>query len=159
CGTDHVLPTPSSGHGARAWDRVSADHGGEAHSPERAGRRRHGWSASPESRAFGRAHHSLDDPQGLQATALAQDRVHGTSMASIILHGDLSGQSPTIDSKIVVHPLLVPDPLSADSPRPEISPPDRLLLDVIHICVKRLVEGEGAQPPVAPSIRVVNLSI
>jgi subtilase family protein len=101
----------------------------------------------------------LDDPDNLQADASASDRVHGTSMASIVLHGDLNGQTPTIASRVVVHPILIPDPHSGDSPREEISPPDRLLLDVIHVGVKRLVEGGGGQPAVAPSIRVINLSI
>jgi len=101
----------------------------------------------------------LDDPDGLQARAPPGDRVHGTSMASIVLHGDLNAGTPTIASRIVAHPILIPDPLSRDSPREEISVPDRLLLDVIHVGVKRLVEGAGGQPPVAPSVRVINLSI
>jgi hypothetical protein len=100
----------------------------------------------------------LDDPQNLQGQTPAVDRVHGTSMASIVLHGDLNGQTPSIASRVVIHPILIPDPHATDSPREEISPPDRLLLDVIHIGVKRLVEG-GGQPAVAPSVRVINLSI
>jgi hypothetical protein len=101
----------------------------------------------------------LDDPSNLQANAPANDRVHGTSMASIVLHGDLNGQTPTIRSRVVVHPILIPDPHAAGAPREEISPPDRLLLDMIHIGVKRLIEGEGGHPAIAPSTRVINLSI
>lgn len=101
----------------------------------------------------------LDDPNDLQAVAPARDRVHGTSMASIVLHGDLNGQTPTIPSRVVVHPILVPDPLDPNSPRHEISPPDRLLMDVIHTGVKRLVEGSGGAAAIAPNVRVINLSI
>lgn len=101
----------------------------------------------------------LDDPHDLQGRAPAVDRVHGTSMASLVLHGDLNGQSPTIGSRVVVHPILIPDPHADGSPRAEISPPDRLLLDVIHTGVKRLIKGEGGQPAIAPSVRVINLCI
>lgn len=101
----------------------------------------------------------LDDPDDLQAKAPAIERVHGTSMASLVLHGDLNAQSQTIGSRVVVHPILIPDPHAEGSPREEISRPDRLLLDVIHIGVKRLKEGAGGQPAVAPSVRVINLCI
>ena len=101
----------------------------------------------------------LDDPTNLGANAAAQDRVHGTSMASVVLHGDLSAPPDSLRSKVLMHPILVPDAQSHDVPRPEQSPPDRLLLDVIHIAVKRIVEGAGGFPAVAPSVRVVNLSI
>lgn len=101
----------------------------------------------------------VDDPDDLQGKVEAKDRVHGTSMASVVLHGDLNGNSPTIASQVVVHPILVPDPHSHDVPKQELSPPDRLLADVIHVAIKRLVEGQGPNAPVAPSVRVVNLSI
>ena len=103
----------------------------------------------------------LDDPNNLQGMAVASDRVHGTSMASIVLHGDLNGQTPTIASRVVVHPILIPDPQSSNSPPEEVSLPNRLLLDVIHVAVRRLVEGSGGEAyPVAPSVpRVINLSI
>lgn len=101
----------------------------------------------------------LDDPNDLQSRAAAAYRIHGTSMASIVLHGDLNGQSPTISSKVVIHPILIPDPDAHHVPPDEISEPDRLLVDTIHIGVKRLLEGEDGQPPIAPTVRVINLSI
>jgi len=101
----------------------------------------------------------LDDPNNLQANAPAVDRVHGTSMTSIVLHGDLNGQTPTIGSRVIVHPILIPDPATNDRPRHEISVPNRLLLDVIHIAVKRLIEGAGAEPAISPTVRIINLSI
>lgn len=101
----------------------------------------------------------LDDPNGLQAHVPANDRVHGTCMASIVLHGDLSANSPTIANRVVVHPILIPDPNSLDVPRAEVSLSDRLLADVIHIAVRRLVDGAGPAPAVAPTVRIINLSI
>ena len=101
----------------------------------------------------------VDDPEDFARQAPAQDRVHGTSMASIVLHGDLSGQSPTIQSRVVCHPILIPDLASADRPRPEISPANRLLIDIIHVAVHRLLEGSAPETPVAPTVRVIQLAV
>lgn len=101
----------------------------------------------------------VDDPENFALQAPAQDRVHGTSMASIVLHGDLTGQSPTIQSRVVCRPILIPDPASADRPRPEISPANRLLIDIIHVGVRRLLEGSAPEPPVAPTVRVIQLAV
>ena len=38
-------------------------------------------------------------------------------------------------------------------------PPDVLPIDLVHRAVRRLYEGENGEPPVAPSVRVINLSI
>ncbi len=101
----------------------------------------------------------IDDPEDFARQAPPQDRVHGTSMASIVLHGDLSGQSPTIQSRVVCHPILIPDPTSSDRPRRELSPADRLLIDIIHVAVRRLLEGWDPEPPVAPTVRVIQLAV
>ena len=37
--------------------------------------------------------------------------------------------------------------------------PNRLLTDLLHRAVKRIVEGENGRDPIAPSVRIVNLSI
>lgn len=41
----------------------------------------------------------------------------------------------------------------------EVTPPDRLPLDVIYLAVRRLFEGENGEPASAPSIIVINLSL
>ena len=41
----------------------------------------------------------------------------------------------------------------------ETTPPDRLPLDVIYLAVRRLMEGEGAEPASAPTVVVINLSL
>jgi hypothetical protein len=40
---------------------------------------------------------SVDDPEGLEATYPVQRREHGTEMASLIIHGDLSAGRPRCD--------------------------------------------------------------
>ena len=41
----------------------------------------------------------------------------------------------------------------------EAIPENVLPVDLIHRAVRRLFEGEGAEPPAAPSVRIINLSI
>ena len=45
------------------------------------------------------------------------------------------------------------------TPRLEHIPDNVLLVDLIHRAVKRLFEGDGTNGPIAPSVRVINLSI
>ena len=41
----------------------------------------------------------------------------------------------------------------------EAIPPDVLPIDLVHRAVRRLYESENGKPPVAPSVRVINLSV
>jgi hypothetical protein len=50
-----------------------------------------------------------------------------------------------------------PNPRSLDNT--EIVPDNILVVDLIHRTVKRRFEGEGVAEPVAPTVRVINLSI
>jgi hypothetical protein len=102
---------------------------------------------------------SIVDPYNYAAHSPPQDRAHGTSMASLVLHGDLSRPPATISSRVVCLPVLVPDPASGEVPRREISPPDRLLVDVIYLAVRHLLDVDGGQPPAAPTIRVIQFAI
>ena len=96
----------------------------------------------------------IDDPDGWEPAYAASARKHGTAMASLIVHGDLGhGEAPT-RSRIYVRPVLRPD-ANGD----ERTPDDVLLVDLIHRAVRRLFDGEGAQAAVAPTVRVINLSI
>ncbi|MDR3362782.1 MAG: S8 family peptidase [Desulfovibrio sp.] len=100
----------------------------------------------------------IDDPDNFEASYTAAERVHGTSMASLIVHGDLSIQSSPLNRPVYVRPIMKPIPWF-NQPRPELMPEDRLVVDLIHSAVKRLFEGENGEPPVAPYVRVINLSI
>lgn len=80
-------------------------------------------------------------------------REHGTQMASVILHGDLSASSGQLDRPLVVRPILVADPHSSDG---ESMPQNRLVIDVVHQAVRDLLAGEN---PSAPNVRIINFSI
>jgi hypothetical protein len=102
----------------------------------------------------------IDDPDGWEASYEAKDRVHGTAMASLIVHGELDGTSAPLDRKLYVRPIMRPD--SSDNynkRRREHTPDDLLLIDLVHRAVKRICEGDAGQGPAAPSVRVINLSI
>lgn len=101
----------------------------------------------------------IDDPDGWEATYEAKDRVHGTAMASLIVHGELDSPSQALDRRIYVRPILRPDPGDGRPRRAERTPNDVLLIDLIHRAVRRICEGEGNQAAVAPSVKVINLSV
>lgn len=102
----------------------------------------------------------VDDPDGWEGGYEAKDRVHGTAMASLILHGELDGSVEPSRHRLYVRPILRPDPTdSYNARRREHTPDDVLLIDLIHQAVKRICAGEGQEPAVAPSVRVINLSI
>jgi hypothetical protein len=97
----------------------------------------------------------LDDPDDYGARTPATKRSHGTSMASLIVHGDLQAGEPPIGRPLYVRPVMVFDAAS----NVETTPPDRLPLDVVYLAVRRLLEGEGDEPASAPSVVVINLSL
>ncbi|MFZ6843331.1 S8 family peptidase [Undibacterium sp. RuTC16W] len=102
---------------------------------------------------------TIDDPDEWEANYAVQDRIHGTAMASLITYGDLnSGEAPLL-RPIYVRPVLRPDPNSLVSPRPEVTPDNTLLIDLMHRVIKRICEGEAGQPAAAPSVKVISLSL
>lgn len=102
----------------------------------------------------------IDDPDGWEAGYEAKDRVHGTSMASLILHGELDGAGAPLGRRLYVRPVLRPDHTDGFNPRRrEHTPNDVLLIDLIHRAVKRICEGDAGEAAVAPTVRVINLSI
>jgi hypothetical protein len=101
----------------------------------------------------------IDDPDGWEATYEAKDRVHGTAMASLVIHGELDTASQPLPHPIYVRPVLRTDPADGLPRRAERTPRDVLLIDLIHRAVKRICEGEAGQSAAAPSVRVINLSI
>lgn len=95
----------------------------------------------------------LDDPDDLQAQALVSRRVHGTAMASLILHGDLNAQDPPLNRPLYVRPLMIA-PAAGD----ERTQDGRLVVDTIYRAVLRL-KGSEAERAAAPSVFLVNLSM
>ena len=101
---------------------------------------------------------TVEDPDGFGADYPASQRVHGTSMASLIAHGDLGSNDPPLPSRLYVRPILRPDPRDWQSHR-ETVPESVLIVDLLHRSVRRLFEGEGGEPATAPDVAVINLSI
>jgi len=100
----------------------------------------------------------VDDPDGYESAYQARERVHGTAMASLICHGDLDeGGGPT-GRPVYVRPIMQPH-RGFDGQFFEAIPEGVLPLDLVHRAVRRMYEAEGGEPPAAPSVRVVNLSV
>jgi hypothetical protein len=97
---------------------------------------------------------TVDDPEGLDAVYPVANREHGTEMASLIVHGDLNAGESPLPRRIYVRPIMRPDASGE-----ERTLPDRLLVDVVHQAVRRIKEGDGAEPAAAPSVVIINLSI
>ena len=95
----------------------------------------------------------FDDPDDLQAQALVTRRVHGTAMASLILHGDLNAPEPALERPLYVRPLMIA-PADGD----ERTEADRLLIDTLHRAVLRM-KGSAGQDSVAPTVFLINLSM
>jgi hypothetical protein len=97
---------------------------------------------------------TVDDPDDLEASYPVNRRAHGTEMASLIVHGDLTRQEPPLPRPLLVQPVMQPD--AGES---EQTPPDRLLVDVIHRAVRRIKAGDGDEPATAPGVVLINLSL
>jgi Subtilase family len=100
-----------------------------------------------------RGHLIVDDPDGWAARYPVASRKHGTAMASLIVHGDQADNLPALGTPIYVRPII--RAVGTD----ERAPQTRLWLDLIHQAVRRLVATDGPQPPVAPSVAIINLSV
>ncbi len=100
----------------------------------------------------------IDDPDEYEKFYQVKDRIHGTSMASLIIYGDLNRNDSALEEKLYIRPILKPNK-SGDNYVDEVVPTDRLLVDLILRSVKRMIEGENNEEPIAPSVRIINLSL
>ena len=100
----------------------------------------------------------VDDPDGYEDAYQARERSHGTAMASLICHGDLDVQGVALDRPVYVRPIMQPR-RGFDGRFVEALPEDVLPVDLVHRAVVRMFDGEGSEPPAAPGVRVVSLSI
>jgi hypothetical protein len=96
----------------------------------------------------------VDDPDDLGSDYPAGARHHGTAMASLIIHGDLSSANQPMARPLYVRPILMPDSAGREGVQRGV-----LLTDLLHRAIRRIVEGEAGHEAAAPSVRVVNLSI
>lgn len=95
---------------------------------------------------------SIDDPHDLGQYYPRGRRSHGTAMASLIIHGDLSSPSSAINTPLYCYPVMVP----IEGTQGENFPPDRLMVDVIHEAFQHMF---GSETPSAPSVRIINVSL
>ena len=101
----------------------------------------------------------VDDPDDYASAYTSSERDHGTTMASIVLHGDLNAPRMPLPRPLYVRPILRPDPQPWNSARDERVPFGTNPIDLTHRAVRRLFEGEGASQPAAPATRIINLSV
>ncbi len=100
----------------------------------------------------------VDDPDAFEDNYPASARAHGTAMASLICHGDLAANLPPLTRPIYTRPILQAVQ-TTDGRSWERMPEHRLTVDLMHCAVRRLFESEGDEPPAAPSVRIINLSV
>jgi hypothetical protein len=100
------------------------------------------------------------DAEGVDETAYpAAGRFHGTAMSTIITRGDLNDiNAQPLKNKLYVRPVMVPV-TRPDGIIIEEFPANKLPIDVVHQAVRRLFERDGDEAPVAPKVKIINLSI
>ncbi len=97
--------------------------------------------------AFLRNHAVVDDQFGLEAAAAVSERVHGTAMASLIIHGDLNRPQAVLPRQVHVVPVLGMG---------DRFPSNRLIIDIIYNAILAMRDGPD---PTAPGVLIVNLSL
>ena len=101
---------------------------------------------------------TVDDPDQFETAYLPGEQVHGTAMSSLICHDDINAGQTPITRQLYVRPIMKPRRGFAGQFVEEI-PSNEMPVDLVHRAVRRLFEGDDIDPPAAPSVRVVNLSI
>jgi hypothetical protein len=90
-------------------------------------------------------HLIVDDQFGLEPNTQVAERMHGTAMASLIIHGDLNRPGEPLARRLHVIPVLG----AADA-----FPSDRLIVDIIYSAVIAMREGTVAT---APHVLIINI--
>jgi len=93
------------------------------------------------------AHLIINDQFGLEPGTPVAERIHGTAMASLILHGDRNRPTTALPRRVHVVPVLGAR---------DAFPSDRLILDLIYTAVVAMRDGPE---PTAPNVVIVNLSL
>lgn len=100
----------------------------------------------------------IDDPDDYATGYESKYRVHGTSMVSLAIYGDIKRNDTPISSPVYVRPILRPKQSGFDKITEGV-PDDSLFIDVLHRAVKRMMEGDGEESATAPNTKIINLSI
>lgn len=98
------------------------------------------------------------DPDDLASRSTVSERRHGTAMSSIVVWGDLAANAPEASSRpVLVRPILAPSTDTVN--RVEEVPRRELVPDLMWRVFRELFEQNGAEPPIAPEVVIVNLSV
>lgn len=100
----------------------------------------------------------IDDPDNYATGYESKYRIHGTSMVSLTIYGDLKRGETPISSPVYVRPILKPKQSGFDKVTEGV-PNDSLFIDVLHRAVKRMMEGDDGDEATSPNTRIINLSI
>lgn len=98
----------------------------------------------------------IDDPDDLENHYPVIKRQHGTEMASLIIHGDLNEPDVPLDRPLYVRPIM--ESTEGTGCREQVIS-NVLFPDLLIRTVRRIIEGDGDSKAVAPSVRIINLSI
>jgi len=100
----------------------------------------------------------VDDPDDYNSGySQAAEYQHGTAMASLICHGELDANEQPLTSPVYIRPVMKPSDNHID--RGELVPEDQFIEDLIERSVRRMFERIGNEGPIAPTIRIINVSI
>ena len=100
----------------------------------------------------------FDDPDDFSNRYQPSEQRHGTCMASLICHDDLSDSDRvSISRKIYARPIMFPTDIG--SGRMEKIPSMDFPENLIERSVVRIFDGEGDEGPVCPTVKVINLSV
>ena len=98
----------------------------------------------------------IDDPDDLENHYPVIKRQHGTEMASLIIHGDLNKPDSPLDRPLYVRPIM--ESVEGIGCTEQVIS-NVLFPDLLIRAVRRIMEGDGDSEAVAPSVRIINLSI
>ena len=102
----------------------------------------------------------IDDPDDFGSAYLANERKHGTAMASLICHGELDANEEPLLRPVYFRPIMKPDPEDfINQSRTEQIPKEYFFEDLIERSVRRIFEADGTQEAEAPTVKIINLSI
>jgi len=96
----------------------------------------------------------IDDPDDIDKMSVVSGRCHGTSMSSLVIHGDLNSDQDPIKRKVYFRPLMY----SPDG-KQEKTIENTLIIDLIYRAVKRIKRGDQEGKAVAPEVFFINLSM
>lgn len=92
-------------------------------------------------------HLIIDDRFGLEPNAPVGDRLHGTAMSSLIIHGDRNSPAQPLPRRIHTVPVLGAR---------DAFPARRLIVDLIYLAIVSMREGADAT---SPGVLIVNISL